>query len=591
MNGEPNSDGESHFDAEADGGNPPRDEADPAEECRPNLFDQAAEEDSGGGEYPPWYDNSFHTAAWAAVPEIGATWRRWYDVPYRLLNWWIRSRWSKVLPRKLRDRSYEWLTALIRYNDHARNKVRSLDDPMHNIFVPVDEHLTVPALWLIELFPPSAAPELRSLVRKYNPRIRLFSDPAEAVSILSQTRAGQGYDWFALSYIQAPKSRSLIPDSRREQIPDVFEGIELTAIQLGTGLTAVVAQFRLTEESAASLDREWHAQHEPQLRRHRKHLIAEDREWSAYSQTQEVRRAPHDAARKWMARNCPGLFAQSDESQPLMDLLIIEKHDPAGDQRPSHELSNALRALGLTRLHTVIASPAVPEFVLIPTDLEVCPTLETSRTWALWGNHSKAIAARPGLTKYAGPDEFLALAHGVDEEMRDVFVALSVSEMVNLMQRRYTELRDSARQQHNSFSPRDLQHLRRTLLTLSIDVASTKDDVPTWWERHRTRVPPFYLFYPGDKDGEPRLECTEHLRSRQLDELSRLREADATIRDILSTVSALGAASDAFKLGRVALYVAIASSVVAIATLLFTTIGPGSVATYLWAWLQTLWSS
>lgn len=226
MNGEPNSDGESHFDAEADGGNPPRDEAGPAEERRPNFFDQAAEEGSGGGEYPPWYDNSSHTAAWAAVPEIGATWRRWYDVPYRLLNWWIRSRWSKVLPRKLRDRSYEWITALIRYNDHARNKVRSLDDPMHNIFVPVDEQLTVPALWLIELFPPSAAPELRSLVRKYNPRIRLFSDPAEAVSILSQTRAGQGYDWFALSYIQAPKSRSLIPDSRREQIPDVFDGIE-----------------------------------------------------------------------------------------------------------------------------------------------------------------------------------------------------------------------------------------------------------------------------------------------------------------------------------------------------------------------------
>jgi len=30
---------------------------------------------AGGGTFASWYDNSFHEAAWAAVPEIGTTWR------------------------------------------------------------------------------------------------------------------------------------------------------------------------------------------------------------------------------------------------------------------------------------------------------------------------------------------------------------------------------------------------------------------------------------------------------------------------------------------------------------------------------------
>jgi len=275
-----------------------------------------------------------------------------------------------------------------------------------------------------------------------------------------------------------------------------------------------------------------------------------------------------------MARNCRGLFAQLGEPQPLMDLLVVEKYNPTNDQRSTREESNALRALGLTGLHRVIVSPAVPQFALAPTDLDLCPTLGTERTWALWGNRAEAVASRPSLTDYAGPDEFEALAHTVDDETRDVFLALSVTEMVNLMQRNYTQLRDTARRQHDSFSSEYLQSLRQTLLTLSIDLASTKVDVPSWWERHRSSIPPFFVFHPGDDDNEPRFELTEHLRSRQIEDLAILSEGDATIRDILSTVASLGAASDTYKMGRIALYVAAASLVVAMGTLLFTTLDP-----------------
>lgn len=272
--------------------------------ARPQDQEQVSDNtrDTGRIKLPPLYDDSYFQAAWAAVPDIGSCRRRWYGWPYLILNWCVSSWRGKVVPRRLRTRIYRWITTLIRYNELDRFKAWSRDDPMHNVFVPEYEHVTVLTLWVVELFPPSVATELRTIVEKYDPSIRLLEDD-EAGAILSQSRAGRGYDWFSLASIKDPASNRILPDSRIERLPTPFWAVELTAIQLGTGLTAVVARFHLTDPGASSLDRAWHRQHEPRLRRRGKQLIAESREFSAYGQTQEMRRQPHDLARDWMARH------------------------------------------------------------------------------------------------------------------------------------------------------------------------------------------------------------------------------------------------------------------------------------------------
>jgi hypothetical protein len=51
---------------------------------RPLPSDQPSEEAAAGGIiFPSWYDNSFHEAAWAAVLEIGTTWRCWRPALYQ----------------------------------------------------------------------------------------------------------------------------------------------------------------------------------------------------------------------------------------------------------------------------------------------------------------------------------------------------------------------------------------------------------------------------------------------------------------------------------------------------------------------------
>jgi hypothetical protein len=534
----------------------------------------------------PEFDRSYADAARAAVPEIGSRWR-WYDMAYRLLSWSRKPPRSKALTQRARGRISRWINILYRYHDLDRDRVWSRDDPMHNLIVPADEHVAVPCLWVVELFPPSAAAELASIVNRYNPSAKLL-EHRDSITVLSQSRAGHGYDWFELASIKDPSSNRLVPDARIEKLPDRFWGVDLTEIQLGSGLTAVVARFHCTDEGALSLDREWHGSHEPRLRRQGELLVADDRKWSAFSGTQRVRRQSHDMARQWMNEHCAGFFAQSGEEQPLMDLLIVEQYIPADGQRPQSEQADSFRALGVSVGGAMVISPQVPEFVLAQTELDICPTLRTSRSWALWGNRTAAATARPHLSMYNGDsDTPEALGHAADDEVRDMMLALSITELVKIMQEQYTTVRDTARKQHKSFSSRDLQNLRRQLLTLSIDLASLEVDVPSWWERHAPSIPTFVYRYV-DTD-ETLLDLTQHLRSRQTDDLARLSKADHTIRDILGSVAALGSARDTRRVGRIALavaalglFVAMVTLTVAAITLLITSPGDASIACHTW---------
>lgn len=536
-------------------------------------------------------DRRFADAARALVPNIGDG-HHWYDIAYRLLVWVRKPPRSKALSYPMRKQISDWVNVLYRYHDLDRDRAWSLEDPDHNLIVPADEHVTVPTLWVVELFPPSAAANLRSIVERYDPSANLFEHRSSA-TVLSQSRAGHGYSWFTLAEIKDPTSDRIVPDARIESLPSRFWSIGLTQIQLGSGLTAVVAQFHLTDDGASLLDREWHAPHEPRLRRQGEHLIADDRKWSAFSGTQRVRRQSHDLARQWMAEHCQGFFAQYGEPQPLMDLLVMERYNPFDVQRSDMDSHDNLRALGISAGGTVITSPQVPKLVLEPTELSVCPTLRTSRTWALWGNRSAASSARPGLSVYNGDsDTPEALGHATHREARDILIALSITELTTTMEEQYTAVRDTARTQHDSFSSHDLQVLRRQLLTLSIDLASLKDDVRSWWTRRHHRVPTFvYRYVDSDED---QFNLTEHLRSSQTDDLVRLSKADGTIRDILGTVATLGAARDTRWVGRAALAVAafglavaVISLAVAVVTLLITSPGDSSIACHTWQALCT----
>jgi hypothetical protein len=377
-------------------------------------------------------------------------------------------------------------------------------------------------------------------------------------------------------------------------LPDAFDLVEIRAVQIGSSLTAVVGHFGLTREASSALDAAWHDSHEPALRRNGGRIYPLNRREAGLRATQEARRATHEAARQWMRRRMPGSFASSGEKQPLLELLLLEKFDPRVS-RPPHSNEDevrfarvaqhdAYRAIGLDLDEfDQIKSKSLPQLVLSQPGHAEDDSLSNDPTWTLWGNSAAVASAFAREREHAGGSLEYAVAHRLDN-FSSLLPLLGVVEYLHDAARRYARLRDGASTTHGKFKAGALKELRRSFLTLSLNITTMRRDVEEFWAR-QTRwggVSDFKIHLaPVFKARE--LEAGRRVRKpvrldvaikEQLDRnFARLTDADRDYRDILSTVASLGASADASKLGRWALVVAIASLVVASVTILIADLG------------------
>ncbi|CAL8979990.1 hypothetical protein CELL_03380 [Cellulomonas sp. T2.31MG-18] len=288
-----------------------------------------------------------------------------------------------------------------------------------------------------------------------------------------------------------------------------------------------------------------------------------------------------------MAEKCPGFFANHREHQLVMDLLLMERLDPFATSQIQPDLSDALRAIGITDINfEQKTSAALPMMRLTEVEPDLAPELQ-SRTVALWGQR-QAIADANDEFQYYGGSTDQAVAHHVDGHILGFLVTLAIGGFLSVIEAKYSELRDRARNQHAAFKPGGIRQLRDSMLTLSLDLTSVKRDVENY-RSHAWRsfdVAPFMAEYEpwiiaeneaaGRKAREPR-NLNDRIADNQAETFTRLIEADREYRDILATVASLGASVDSLGIARRALWIALASLVVAGATLLVANMGDQSV--------------
>lgn len=535
------------------------------------------------------------------IPEIGAGYR-WYDYAYRALNWLSNGWRSRVSPRFVRTWLNDRVNALFPFNEHDRNRAWRPSDPMHGFAVPPGEHVRTAGIWVLELFPPTELPALEVALQKNGWNRRRFSMPSEDANavVLQKSRSGKGALWWRLATVARKDSTWFVPDAIRMSLPSEFEFIELRAIQVGDSLTAVLAEFHLSESASVLLDEVWHRRHEPVLLKRKPRRRALDQKWATFRKVQSTRADLHNAARSWLADRLQGFFVANDEPQPLLDLVLTEKFDPTRAPRTNEARSaaalrsDAFRALGISdRDYYQATSPDLPKLVLAPGESRFHEWLGSAPTWTLWGKR-EAILKALGDDRLAGysDDPNRAIPALVDN-MNNLFVMLGTSEFLSVTQKRYAELRDRASSRHGKFRPGALRELRQNFLTLSLNLSSVRADVDGFWGRKwrwegdaqfAYEVAPRYRLQErreGRKPEDP-IDLNTNLRESQQALFERLSVADRDYRSILSTVASLGASADSYRLGRFALVVAIASLVVALMTVLLVDFGGVSLIDRVW---------
>jgi hypothetical protein len=543
--------------------------------------------------------SSYVHAAYAQVGEPG-TGNRWHDRLYQICHRLLRSQLGHKLPRWGRERISLLLGYTLVFHQHELHKVWSLEDPLNNFTVPDDEHVEVPAIWVVELFPPSHYQLLvQAIERNSWDKRRVWygiGGPANQTA-LDRSRTGAGYSWWRLGTVTDISERFADPESVRRVLPTQFSSVELRAIQVGAGLTAVVSKFTVRPDASVKLDRIWHEIQEPQIHRAKgRGPVAESRQFTAYRRTQNARREIHQAARDWVIATCPGFFADYHEEAPLLDLVLLQNYDPTIAASVRDEMSDPMRALGLAGYETQHQTSAeLPGLLLEQVWEELAPGLGSRWTWTLFGQHDNVIAKfGPRLT--SSSQDVRGLSYAVGETVSDFLVVLAGSCFVATARSRTAVSRDRARVAHARFRIRSLKAIRAEVLQMSLDLSTVQRDFvafysrPHWEHGHLSFLndysPALHAF---DKEHglvtqEP-IKLSERMIDNQLKQLQNLVDIDQSYREIISTAASIGAAISASRLGRVAAVVAVASCAVALCTLLVASFDPHAPLVELWHWL------
>jgi hypothetical protein len=526
------------------------------------------------------------SAAFDEVPDIGARWNRWYDGPYKVL-WFLQTKWRrKIIPDPMLRAFHRWARGLAQFNELERDRIWDPTDRMHDFEVPSEEHVVMPGMWVVELFPPSAFARLEQAIRRNGwDRDRWRSGAEDTnVNMLLKSRARMGWRWWRMASIQDVNGTYLFPDGVRAKLPPEFSFVELKAMQIGSGLTAVVAHIQLSALGSKQLDETWHRTHEPKLIRRDGRLQALDRMWSGFHVTQRARARLHELARAWMKDNCDGFFAEFDNPQTLIDMLVLDQHDPTDHSDESdRDLFDAFRALGITEIGVEnYVSSDIPKMHLVPTRPSMARGMTTDRSWALWGQRQAVMDNAKNMNGY-GDDPNRAIAHRYGRAIESFLVPLALSDMLETVEARYALIRDRARSQHGRFKAKVINDLREQLLTLSIDVATLQRDLDRSWKSRPQfqDEAEFTIEYSPrfrrDADEDEPFHVNTELRKRQKEWFEELTAADRDYRDILATVASLGGSVDASMTGRRALWVAFVSLAVACATVVVTDVGDDSL--------------
>lgn len=522
---------------------------------------------------------------------------RIYECVREVLYWVRHRRIAQWAPDRFLT-PIDWLIHVnAQFHSHRRAKAGFRWTDEDQFSVSPSDHVGIPSLFIVELFPPSVKANFDRAKRRNRwdtKQLRMYGDH---LPTLDEARSGDHWTWWPLGEVVRRGSGVTVGDASHRKMPKEFDCVELKALQIGQGITAIMAKFDLNEAAVSRLDESWHREYQPEIswdNRGGRWPRARGKEFAAFRRVQEERGRLHSVARQWFSAKWPGFFAANDQPQPLLDVVLFDEITAYPEKRPSPGVAGAIRALGLPHPYFVQRSTAFPAMILGQMDIRSDSDIEDRCTWALWGNRTEVLNDLSNLIDSYGPGrQDGSIAHYIRDAVENYFLRLSISEMLEVCQARYSAIRDGARQ-HGQ-----LNRLRSSLLTLSIDLSSVDRDIrwynaQGWQEDHAQFFHEDSPFIVAERDehghslsSEP-INMNERVLTDQMQMLEALRAADSDYRGILTAAASLTASLQSIRTAKAAIWLAISSLGVAIATLFVTDISSNNLLEALSEWIELL---
>jgi hypothetical protein len=517
-----------------------------------------------------------NSSDYSEIADIGAG-RRWYDRPYRAITALRRSHLGRSLPTSTQNAlhtvsNYLFQTHSVQFLEARKSRRWSRID------LPEGEHITLPAVWIVEFYTASEVGDLYKAMKRLGWNgPRFVGTGPRGMDAVSESRAGRGSTWWRIAELKAEGVSGYSGvDRQRARLPKGVVYADLHGVSIGRGITAVVTQFELDGTDSTHLDTILHVDHKAGLiRRPDQMVVAQDPNAVLYFKLQSARAEVHERMRRWVSQTIPGKFSSSGWPHTAFDVVFFDSADPFGTDGQNLRLNDSLRAVGITDYDfQYISSKQLEGLLLEPPQSRSRSSDVHDNVWTFWGN----INAYPALTEGTGhPPEARMAAYFTGDRTTDLMARTGLSDLLERMRADASKAHDTARSLHTKGSAKTLKALREQLLTTSLDLATIKEDVKLYnGLRWHDKEPPFTIDSApwirqrdqesGFQSDEPRSFSKYH-RRKQKRLAEELASFDADYRSVLSTVSSLNSSLESRRIQSIATFISVASLVVAAVTL------------------------
>src|SRR5271166_2806043 len=176
----------------------------------------------------------------------------------KVLYWVRRTRAAKLAPDRFLTPIDYLINLNMQYRDHRRALAGFRWGEEDECTVPPTDHVRIPSLFAVELFPPSVKENLDRAIKQTRwdtKQLRMYG--RHYMPTPDEARSGDGWPWWNHGEVVRRGSNVTVGDAVRRKMPKAFDRVELKALQIGQGVTAVMAKFDLNYAAISRLDEAW----------------------------------------------------------------------------------------------------------------------------------------------------------------------------------------------------------------------------------------------------------------------------------------------------------------------------------------------
>jgi len=445
--------------------------------------------------------------------------------------------------------------------------------------LPEDEHIQVPAIWVVELYTPSTVAGLLAGITDLGWEYgRSRSD--SLAKWMSDVREGRGAGWTSLGLVSPPKD----PHFMRERTALLPEGVSAALpvlMSVTPSVTAFVVAFLMEDDTADLLDEPLRASFSTATRRdplfrpwhvvryvfrngsarfghsvHSPDMIRRDR-------IQSSMRELESGCIDWVRGHLPGAFALAGSTLPTAALFVTEKVPPLSEEARD---IRAFDGLAIDRNYDAWESDEWPRarFVL-------------PRLWDGEGSRLVFACRRrdafPDRTGYPDPSSNWSIAQRADDYVRGLLSRWSLTCLLDGYHERLSALRDRTARDGGYRPVHDLKQLRSLARTELYDIAACAQEIEEFVESDQAyRHGVLKMTYAREVRGE-RLDLLASLQSSQGMRAQQVQRESGLLQSTLSTSNDLSQTISNIRIQRLVVLLAVVSTAIA-----------------LWALFLALWS-